>query len=199
MNRDRILDIAERIVLAVFAGKFILSFTPSLSTHPFNWLLLIGELATVVFIMIRKPGAMAAGFYPVAVGFMGTLLPLLARPVENEVVPAVLAGGLMLVGIMTSVSAKLFLNRSFGIVAANRGTKRNGPYRLVRHPMYAGYILMQMGFLMLNFSLWNLGIYLATWAFQVFRVREEERFLMQDPAYRDYASTVRRRLIPFAY
>nr|WP_310524390.1 isoprenylcysteine carboxylmethyltransferase family protein [Polymorphobacter sp.] len=199
MNRDRVLDFAERIVLAVFAGRFILSFTPSLSTHPYNWLLLIGELATLVFIMIRRPGAMAVGFYPVVVGFLGTLLPLLARPVANEVAPELLAGALMMIGIMTSVSAKLFLNRSFGIVAANRGTKRHGPYRLVRHPMYAGYILMQLGFLMLNFSVWNLGIYALTWAFQVFRIREEERFLMQDPAYRDYATAVRRRLIPFAY
>ena len=196
MKTGTVLDIAERVVIAGFAIKFIWEFSQALVTHPYNWILLLGELAAVVFIMIRKPGAVAAGAYPVAIGFLGTLLPLLVRPVGNVVGPVPLLVAMMGLGMVISLAAKLFLNRSFGIVAANRGTKRTGPYRLIRHPMYAGYMLTQAGFLGLNFSAANLLIYVLAWTIQVLRIREEEAFLMRDAAYRDYAGSVTRRLVP---
>jgi len=199
MTRNTFLDFAERIVLALFAASFIIGFTPSLTTHPYNWLVLAGEMATLVFIMIRRPGAIAVGVYPIAIGFLGTLLPLLVRPVDNVIVPPVLAIIVMMFGLMISFSSKLFLNRSFGIVAANRGTKRAGPYRLIRHPMYAGYMLTHVGVLMVNFSAWNLVVLVIAWAMQLLRIREEEAFLLRDPEYQDYAATVPRRLIPGAY
>ena len=196
MTKEKLLDIAERVVIALLAVKFVMGFTPSLESHPYNWLLLFSEMATVVIIMLRRSGAVAMGIYPIVIGFIGTALPLVVRPVANTIAPISLAIAIMGIGIMISLAAKLFLNRSFGIVAANRGTKRTGPYRLIRHPMYAGYILTQMGFLMLNFSTWNLVIYAVAWTTQVLRIREEEAFLMQDQAYRDYASAVGSRLIP---
>lgn len=199
MTRNTILDFAERIVLAFFATSFIIGFTPSLTTHPYNWLVLAGEMATLVFIMIRRPGGIAVGVYPIVVGFLGTLLPLLVRPVDNVIVAPAVAIFVMMFGLMISFSSKLFLNRSFGIVAANRGTKRSGPYRLIRHPMYAGYMLTNVGFLMVNFSAWNLGVLMVAWAMQLLRIREEEAFLLSDPEYRDYADVVPRRLIPGAY
>ena len=103
---------------------------------------------------------------------------------------------MMIAGLAINVAAKLFLNRSFGVVAANRGVKRGGPYRLVRHPMYLGYIVTQFGFLLSGFSIANLALYLAAWTLQVLRIIEEERFLTRDPAYRNYRGKVRYRLIP---
>ena len=72
----------------------------------------------------------------------------------------------MMAGLCVNISAKLFLNRSFGIVAANRGIKRGGPYRLVRHPMYFGSILTQVGFVLASFKLTTLALYLVAWTFQ---------------------------------
>src|SRR5438093_1166549 len=84
----------------------------------------------------------------------------------------------------------------FGLAAANRGVKRAGPYRLLRHPMYAGYALTQIAFLLLNPGLWNLAVYALSWGVQVLRIRAEERVLLEDPAYRAYAGEVRYRLLP---
>ena len=75
-----------------------------------------------------------------------------------------------------------------------------GPYRVVRHPMYAGAIPVAVGM-----ALW-LGSYAAAMlavapiAVLVLRVRAEERFLRRElPGYDAYTQQVRWRLIPFIW
>jgi protein-S-isoprenylcysteine O-methyltransferase Ste14 len=92
-------------------------------------------------------------------------------------------GFLMVVGLCLNTAAKLTLRRSFGVVAANRGVKVSGPYRLIRHPMYAGYALTQIGFLLSGPTLWNFTIYALAFSIQIARIRAEERILNNDPAY----------------
>lgn len=58
----------------------------------------------------------------------------------------------------THVGAKLCLWRSFGLVAAHRGLKAGGLYAVVRHPMYAGYVISHVGYLLVAPSWWNLAI-----------------------------------------
>ena len=77
--------------------------------------------------------------------------------------------------------------------------KTSGPYRLVRHPMYLGYIVTQLGFLLSSFSLATLGFYLIAWTIQIVRVREEESVLCADPDSRRFSARVPARLIPGVY
>ena len=102
----------------------------------------------------------------------------------------------MAIGLFVQISAKIILGRSFGIVAANRGVKVAGPYRFVRHPMYAGYIINHIGFLLAFPSLWNVALYSTELVIQITRLLREEALLNQDKSYRDYASQVRYRLLP---
>ena len=102
----------------------------------------------------------------------------------------------MLAGFFIQVCAKLALGRSFGCVAANRGLKFAGPYRFVRHPMYLGYLLTHVGFLVVNASAWNVATYVICYGLQVPRLLAEERWLGRDERYRKYARVVRFRLIP---
>ena len=106
------------------------------------------------------------------------------------------ATGMMVAGLMCSISAKIFLRRSFGIVAANRGVQREGPYRALRHPIYFGYLITQAGFLSISYSGWNVLIYTACWLAMVLRIRAEEAVLAEDEAYREYRRHVRYRLLP---
>jgi protein-S-isoprenylcysteine O-methyltransferase Ste14 len=62
--------------------------------------------------------------------------------------------------------------------------------------MYLGYIINQTGFLAANFTSLTLVIYLAAWSLQILRVREEERVLSRDEAYRHFSDRVGSRLIP---
>jgi len=107
-----------------------------------------------------------------------------------------LGNTIQLVGGLLVLVATLRLGRSFGIIAANRGIQTGGLYRVVRHPIYAAYVLAFGGFVLSHPTLIN-GMILAGWLMvQVLRVRAEERLLMQDTRYVAYAEQVRYRLIP---
>jgi protein-S-isoprenylcysteine O-methyltransferase Ste14 len=134
--------------------------------------------------------------YPIAIAFLGSGLPLLARPGHTALIPEQAAFWFMLTGGVIAIWAKMALRRSFGAIAANRGVKRGGPYRFVRHPMYLGYMIIQAGFLLAYFSLSLLALYLVLWIIQILRIHEEEKVLLQDAAYRDFANDVPRRLVP---
>lgn len=194
--RALVYDFAERAFMLLLATPFMLAIFKSLPSHPLGILIALAEGLVVAFILIRRPGAMATAPYPLAVAFIGTALPLLIRPTDVALAPAVLTAPLMVAGLLVSVAAKLALNRSFGLVAANRGVKQGGPYRLVRHPMYLGYFMTQVGFLLSEFSWQNCAIYLAAWLFQVLRILAEESFLAQDAAYREFMQRVPRRIVP---
>lgn len=76
----------------------------------------------------------------------------------------------------------------------------SGPYRIVRHPGYAGNILALPGIVLALASIWTLipaAIALIT---AVTRTALEDRTLQEElPGYRDYAKRVRYRLFPFIY
>lgn len=128
-----------------------------------------------------------------------TVLPLLVRPGGDALVPVTVGASLVLFGMVTQISAKLILRRSLGMVAANRGVKISGPYQMVRHPMYAGYLMSHIGLLLMSPLLLNVLLYSAAWTIQLIRIRAEERLLGEDPIYVDYSGKVRYRLIPGLY
>ena len=193
------LDIAERLLLFAILGWFLARLVPSLRAEPYNILLLVSEAFTVCLVLFRKRGPIASTVHAWLVAIVGTCAAMLVIPSGTAVIPAWLGTSLMFWGLVLSLSAKVFLNRSFGIVAANRGVKRRGPYRLVRHPMYLGYFVTHWGFLLLHLSLWNAAIYATCWAALVLRIVAEEEFLSQDEQYRDYAGAVPYKLLPGLY
>jgi len=100
-------------------------------------------------------------------------------------------------GVTLSIAAKASLNVRFGLAPANRGVQARGAYALVRHPMYAGYLLMGLAYFLINPTAWNAAVYAVSWGCQFVRVGREERWLGQDPAYRAYVEAVRFRFIPY--
>jgi protein-S-isoprenylcysteine O-methyltransferase Ste14 len=76
----------------------------------------------------------------------------------------------------------------------------DGPYALVRHPLYLGSILMMIGFALLSGALWNLGVVAVTAALSFgSAIVDEERFLARHFAdsWNAYAQS-RGRLLPFS-
>ena len=72
-----------------------------------------------------------------------------------------------------------------------------GPYAIVRHPMYAGGLVLLFGMPLGLASYWGLLAAVATAPFLVWRLVEEERLLVRElPGYIEYQRTVRWRLIP---
>ena len=129
---------------------------------------------------------------------IGSFAMLLARPASGGI-PQVPAEMLQLLGVAVALLSLGTLGRSFGLVAANRGVKTGGPYSLVRHPAYTGYLIAYCAYCAENPSLRNVVLLVASTAFQLVRIREEERLLSADEGYRDYTSRVRFRLLPYVY
>ncbi len=164
--------------------------------------LLMSEGLVLLLTLIRRPASqvsMRLRDWLLAMGACG--LPLLVAPVASRqaLLPVHVFVIWMLSAFAFQIYAKLALGRSFGLVAAHRGLKLQGPYRLVRHPVYLGYLLMHVCFALRNPSLRNLLLYAGFYALQLPRIAVEERVLMNDPKYRDYASRVKWRLIPLIY
>lgn len=105
--------------------------------------------------------------------------------------------GLQIGGALTAVFALLTLGRSFGVVAANRGVETRGPYRIVRHPVYASYLVVEAGYLFENPSVWNVLVLNIVMVAQVIRILHEERTLSADPEYAAYRKRVPYRLVPY--
>jgi protein-S-isoprenylcysteine O-methyltransferase Ste14 len=98
----------------------------------------------------------------------------------------------------------VFRENSYGAstIQVTEGQKShlNGPYAIVRHPMYAGALFMLAGIPLALGSWWGLFFLFFTLPILVWRLLDEERFLHKNlPGYTEYTQKVRDRLIPFVW
>ena len=150
LSRVMLLDIFERAVVVLVFGRFafVMLTAPAGKAGALSLILLVSESLPVFLILTRREAnVLSDKTVDWLLALMGTILPLLAVPVAaGALVPAGLCGAIMLIGLYVQISAKVILGRSFGLIAANRGIKVAGPYRVVRHPIYAGYTIIHVGF-----------------------------------------------------
>lgn len=194
--RPAVLDRIEQAAIVVLWMLMVRRFLPAADSY--TPLVLISETAVMLFTVVRRPTkAISLDLGDWLLAITATAAPLCIVPGPDLIPGAAHAGlALLFVGNLLQLMAKLTLARSFGIAPANRGLKIEGPYRFVRHPMYAGYLLVHIGVLVLITSPLNALVYAIGWTAQIRRLLAEEALLSRDPAYRDYAAKVRWRLIP---
>jgi len=76
---------------------------------------------------------------------------------------------------------------------------REGPYAIVRHPLYLGEIVALAGVALQYLSAWALLLLALVCAFQLQRMKYEERVLSEVfPEYGDYVTRTA-RLLPGVY
>jgi len=173
---------------------------PTLSHDPANLALLISDGLPLALVLVRRPAqAVTETAADWLSAYAAALAPLLLTPGGHALIDARLCGVLMIFGLLLNVYGKVSLARSFGLVAANRGVKRSGPYRVIRHPIYAGAAITQIGFLLANPTGLNLVLWLAAITLQLIRLQAEEKLLGQDPVYAEYMAKVPYRLAPGLY
>lgn len=196
---DLAIDWLERIILVVvyafFASRIM---SRSIASDAYGSLLILpAEGVAVALMLFRRTTAHVSRRLSVwAVAFGAAVSPMLVSTGGHSLLRADVGSFILVVGIVVQLHAKITLGRSFGWVPSHRGLEVRGPYRLVRHPMYLGYLIAHVAFLLMNPTAWNALAYAVLYALQIPRLLLEEQVLSSDPAYRAYAAEVRHRLIP---
>lgn len=112
--------------------------------------------------------------------------------------------GDVLVALGLFINLLVFRENSYGgsTVEKFEGQKvvSTGPYALVRHPMYAGVLVMMAG-VPLALGAWaGLAILAVVLPGLAWRILDEEKLLRQElPGYTEYTQQVHYRLVPFLW
>jgi protein-S-isoprenylcysteine O-methyltransferase Ste14 len=161
-------------------------------------LLVVSEAMVVVLTIFRRPTNIVDRSVAAMVFTTLSLLgPPLLRPSNGQaLVPDVVTALISTVGLCLIIAGKLTLGRSFGIAPANRGVVESGPYLLVRHPIYTGYLVTHLGFLAAHPRPLNIAILAVADSALVIRALLEERVLGRDARYRSYCGRVGWHLVP---
>jgi protein-S-isoprenylcysteine O-methyltransferase Ste14 len=138
-----------------------------------------------------------------SLGFIGLLIvPALDhRFAWSHVPPYVAIAGDLLVVLGYLAIFFVFKENSFSSatieLAPDQKVISTGPYARVRHPMYAGGLVMLLGIPIALGSWWGVLVIVAMMPLLIWRLLDEEKFLARNlPGYSEYQSRVRYRLIP---
>lgn len=179
-----------------FAYRHVTAFW---MTNEWSYLFIcISETLIAVFFLVRKcPTSVSTAPFDWTIAVIGTFASLLFIPTESGLIPT--AKHAIVAGVGLTILGMISLNRSFALVAAKREIKTSGMYSLVRHPLYASYLLTFTGYLLANSTMENLVVYVFTMGCMFIRMFREEKHLSIDNEYEKYMQQVRYRVIPFIF
>ena len=197
---SEIADLGARfLVIVLFTLMAIRIGSDFLETGRMTGLLLLAsETLVVVLTVLRRTTSTVDRSYRARVLTAFSMMgPVLVRPSSGgALAPEVATVLLSAAGLTVVIAGKLSLGRSFGLMPANRGVVSGGLYRLVRHPIYLGYLITHAGFVAANPTFWNVAMLVGADVALMWRALCEEQTLAQDEAYRVYQRTVRWRVLP---
>ena len=156
------------------------------------------QMWVVVAYLIRRPArTVTRKLDDWLLAFGGTFGGVLFRPDGAHLRWGLDIGlAVQIFGLALCIVSFLALGRSFGFAAADRGLVRRGPYSIVRHPIYASYVLLQLGYVLQSLSVRNALVMVLVTSCNVGRIRAEDRVLATNESYGPYRSRVRWRFVP---
>jgi protein-S-isoprenylcysteine O-methyltransferase Ste14 len=191
-----------RLIMVPPAVLVLLLDAESLVHHPVDglvstlrWLGVAGACAFYALIiwsyLRRGPAVATSGSVTAhACAVIATLTPLaipLLQGAPQGPGRQLTADSVVLAGVAWSVWAMHSLGTNLSILAQARSVANRGPYRWVRHPLYAGEIVSSLGLAIAAWSPAAIGLWLAFCVMQGYRaVREEQVLVRALPAYRAY-------------
>jgi protein-S-isoprenylcysteine O-methyltransferase Ste14 len=190
---------AKIVIVGLFSSMALRLAQDAAQTGRVTGILLVASEAMVVALTLVRRSALSVDrtWRARFLTAFSTFGPPLVKPDSlNALAPEVLTILISAAGLMLVLGGKISLGRSFGLMPANRGVVSTGLYRLVRHPIYLGYLITHFGFVIANPAAWNWAVLLAADVALMRRAVVEERTLAQDPAYLSYMQRTRWRVLP---
>lgn len=199
---DPLFRFSAAIVTAWFVTRTTQALYHSLNNDLHQQLILVllvlSELISLVSIIIaRQPTIRDVNPAYMALTVVASfIVPLFISVRGNTALMSPVMGDIASpICILWIIYSKLSLGRSFGLLAAKRTIKIKGAYGFVRHPIYAGYFVMYLVFLLTNYDPVNLVVIVVHCCMQVMRALREERVLLGDASYQAYCRSVPYRFI----
>jgi protein-S-isoprenylcysteine O-methyltransferase Ste14 len=199
---DAVKESHTNVILAlVFVVLAIQSIQNAVHTRqPLAVLYFLIHLAVAVAFLVRHPTVERSPFYP---GYVAAIVATFYVYLYDFAVPLSAlwrpAGALTMFGAVTTLLSVVSLGRCYGIFPTYRGVQTRFMYRIVRHPLYASYIVMDIGIVLAHPSIRNLAVFAVAIVTFLVRIRYEELVLRHDADYAAYAARVPHRLVPFVY
>jgi len=190
---------ARMVIVGLFTFMAVRLGTDFMQTGRLTGLLLLASEALVVVLTVfrRSTGVVDRSMRARVLMTLSLLgPPLVVATAAGALASETLTVMISVCGLIVVIGGKVSLGRSFGLMPANRGVVSSGLYRLVRHPIYLGYLITHIAFVLANPGLWNVMALLTADIALLARAACEERTLALDPAYRDYQQKVRWRVLP---
>jgi len=190
---------ARMVIVAMFTFMAVRLGTDFMQTGRITGLLLLASEALVVVLTVfrRSTGVVDRSAKARILMTLSMIGPLLVAPTTGgALVSDAMTVMISVCGLVVVIAGKLSLGRSFGLMPANRGVVSTGLYRLVRHPIYMGYLITHAAFVAANPTVWNVMTLVGADIALLARAVCEEGTLALDPAYRNYQQQVRWRVLP---
>jgi protein-S-isoprenylcysteine O-methyltransferase Ste14 len=119
-------------------------------------------------------------------------------PVAVSIIGDTLVVAGLVIGLLT-VAQNSYAGATIQVEADQKLATR-GLYSLVRHPMYAGNVLLMVGIPLALGSYWTLLLVAPIVVVLIFRILDEEKMLVHELAgYPEYTHQVRYRLLPYVW
>lgn len=117
----------------------------------FSLLLVLRDFVAGYFFLKRRPALDQAKPLVGLLAYASAAMPLIYLSPTTTIKMLFLASDLLaIVGFLFVALATIELGASIGISPANRGLVKSGIYRYIKHPMYVGYVISEIGLIILN-------------------------------------------------
>lgn len=147
-----IKDNGKYLGSAMMFGFGLLALYRWQQTHlVFFLLLVLRDFVAAYFFLARESAQASSGKWFSMVAYFSSAIPLLYFGPDHASKELLLASDILaIIGFLFVALATVELGTSIGISPAKRSLVKSGIYKWVSHPMYVGYIISEMGMILLN-------------------------------------------------
>src|SRR5258708_5425950 len=170
-----------------FVFLFLVRIDQALQGSITAWFLAAQSALTAFLIIFRKPPQRTSPWPIEMIAWLSSIAPL------GIIVSRTTTSLFVIPGLIFSIWSLIAIGDSFSIAPSERGLVQRGPFRLLRHPMYAGELYSMIAQCAANHVFWNFLILILFCVTLYMRIIEEESILN---GYYRYTRVVRWRLLP---